>query len=112
MSLSGSVLILLLILLNPLLRERFSKTWQYYIWLIVLLRLVLPYSPEFGLLNTLFDLSRPAPATVYTHANYVFALPPRYNYFAFLTGFEDVEKILAGNPRGLPHLKINKRPRL
>jgi hypothetical protein len=28
---------------------------------------------------------------------YVFALPPRYN-FAFLPGFEEVEKILAGNP--------------
>lgn len=29
--------------------------------------------------------------------HYVFALPARYNY-AFLPGYEDVEKILAGNP--------------
>lgn len=31
------------------------------------------------------------------NANYVFALPARYNY-AFPTGYEEVEQILAGNP--------------
>ena len=31
------------------------------------------------------------------NANYVFALPARYN-FAFPTGYEEVEQILAGNP--------------
>ena len=39
LSLSGSVLILLLMLLRPLVRERVSKRWQYYIWMIVVLRL-------------------------------------------------------------------------
>ena len=33
MSLAGSVLILLLTLLRPLVRERISRRWQYYIWL-------------------------------------------------------------------------------
>lgn len=42
LSLSGSALILLLILLRPLVGERVSKRWQYYIWLLVILRLLAP----------------------------------------------------------------------
>ena len=42
LSLSGSVLILLLTLLRPLVRERVSRRWQYYIWLLVIARLLLP----------------------------------------------------------------------
>ena len=42
LSLSGAVLILLLMLLRPLVRERVSRRWQYYIWLLVIARLLLP----------------------------------------------------------------------
>lgn len=42
LSLAGSVLILLLMLLRPLVRERVSRRWQYYIWLLVIARLLLP----------------------------------------------------------------------
>lgn len=42
MSLAGAVLILLLTLLRPLVRERISRRWQYYIWLLVIARLLLP----------------------------------------------------------------------
>lgn len=45
LSLSGSVLILLLALLRPLVRERITKRWQYYVWLLVILRLLLPIGP-------------------------------------------------------------------
>lgn len=55
MSLSGSLLIAVLLFLRPLYQERFSKAWQYYVWLIVLLRLFIPFSPEFGLVNGLFQ---------------------------------------------------------
>jgi len=54
MSLSGTAIILLLLLLRPLLKERFSKAWQYYIWMIVVVRLLVPYSPEHSLVNDLF----------------------------------------------------------
>lgn len=37
------------------------------------------------------------PSELGRNTTYVFALPARYNY-AFPTGYEDVEKILAGNP--------------
>jgi|GEM_PF-1885118 beta-lactamase regulating signal transducer with metallopeptidase domain len=55
MSLSGATLILLLFLLKPVLKERFSKAWQYYIWIIVLIRLLLPFSPEYGIVDNLFQ---------------------------------------------------------
>ncbi len=48
LSLSGSLLILILFLCKPLLRNRFSRRWQYYVWLIVLVRLLLPFTPEIG----------------------------------------------------------------
>lgn len=44
LSLSGSILILMLILLRPIIRPRFSKRWQYYIWLIVIARMLFPFS--------------------------------------------------------------------
>lgn len=54
LSLSGTALILLLLLFRPLYRERLSKSWQYYIWLVVILRLLLPITPEASLIGTLF----------------------------------------------------------
>ena len=54
LSLSGTTLILLLLLFRPLYRERLSKSWQYYIWLVVILRLLLPIAPETSLMGTLF----------------------------------------------------------
>ncbi|MCI8478954.1 MAG: peptidase, M56 family protein, partial [Oscillospiraceae bacterium] len=46
LSLSGALLILVLLLIKPLVRDRLSKRWQYYIWLVVLARLLLPFAPE------------------------------------------------------------------
>ncbi len=60
LSFSGSLLILLLLLARPLVQKRFSRRWQYYIWLVVIARLLLPLSPEVSLTGTLFQ---EAPAT-------------------------------------------------
>lgn len=54
LSLSGSLLILILYLLQPLFKERLSRRWQYYIWLVVV-RLLLPFAPETNLMGTLFQ---------------------------------------------------------
>ena len=54
LSLSGSLAILVLLVLQPLLRERVSRRWQYYVWLIAVFRLLLPLSPEFSPVGTLF----------------------------------------------------------
>ena len=54
LSLSGSLLISLLFLLRPLFKEQLSKRWQYYIWLVVVARLLFPFAPETNLMTTLF----------------------------------------------------------
>jgi len=46
LSLSGSILALILMAIKSFTKNRFSQTWQYYIWLIVILRLLLPFTPE------------------------------------------------------------------
>lgn len=46
LSISGSILALILLALKPLIKNRLSQTWQYYIWLIIILRLLLPFGPE------------------------------------------------------------------
>ena len=45
LSLSGTLLAFALVLLRPILRQ-FSKRWNYYIWLLVLMRMLLPFGPE------------------------------------------------------------------
>ena len=55
LSLSGSLLILVLFLCKPLIKNKLSKGWQYYIWLIVIARLLLPFTPETSLVGTLFQ---------------------------------------------------------
>jgi len=55
LSLSGSLIALLLFLLKPLFKDRLSKTWQYYILLIVILRLLVPFGPEVSLVGIIFN---------------------------------------------------------
>lgn len=55
LSLSGALLILVLLLCKPLVKDKLSKGWQYYIWLIVVARLLLPFAPETNLMGTVFQ---------------------------------------------------------
>ena len=55
LSVSGALLILVLLLFKPLVKDRLSKRWQYYIWLVVVARLLLPFAPETNLVGTLFQ---------------------------------------------------------
>ncbi len=59
LSLSGSLLILILLLGKPFLRKYFSQRWYYYIWLIVIARLLLPFAPKNNLINSCFNLKQP-----------------------------------------------------
>lgn len=54
LSLSGSLLAVFLFIIKPLIKHRLSKTVQYYIWIIILLRMVLPFSFEDSLMNEVF----------------------------------------------------------
>lgn len=59
LSLSGSLLILLLLACRPLYRKRLSRRWQYYIWLVAVARLLLPVSPEGSPVGALFQEREP-----------------------------------------------------
>ncbi|ASA25179.1 M56 family metallopeptidase [Paenibacillus donghaensis] len=52
-SLLASAMVLLIVLLQRLLKGRLIPTWSYMLWLLVLVRLILPWSPEskFSILN-------------------------------------------------------------
>lgn len=62
LSLSGSLVILVLLLCGPLLRGRVSRRWQYYVWLVAVFRLLLPLSPEASPIGTLFRAPEAPPA--------------------------------------------------
>lgn len=79
LSLSGSILAGLLLAVKPLINNRVSKAFQYYIWLLVLLRLALPFSLEESLMNRVFYPAEP-PVTINssaaTYENQVHTSPP------------------------------------
>lgn len=54
-SLSASVIIAVLFLCRPLWKRRFSKSWQYYIWLLAVVRLLIPLSPSPGMIGRAAD---------------------------------------------------------
>lgn len=51
LSLSGSILAVLIFAIKPLIKHRLSKAVQYYIWIVVLIRLILPFSLEGSIMN-------------------------------------------------------------
>ena len=61
LSVSGTLLLLLILGLKPLYKNRFSRRWQYYIWLIVALRFLLPwnalfpFTPDTTIVGSLFE---------------------------------------------------------
>ena len=57
MSSSGAVLIGVLLSVVRLLKGRLGRQWQYYIWLIVVLRLLLPFGPETSLLGRAYQIA-------------------------------------------------------
>ncbi|MDE5748434.1 MAG: M56 family metallopeptidase, partial [Acetatifactor sp.] len=55
MSFSGSLLILILLVGKRFLKDIISRQWQYYIWLIIVLRLLLPFGPEINLMGKAYQ---------------------------------------------------------
>jgi len=55
LSLAGSIIVVLLFICKPLYKKRLSKKWQYYIWLIVIVRLFIPISFEVNFVGSLFN---------------------------------------------------------
>ena len=55
LSVSGTLLLLLILGLKPLYKNRFNKRWQYYIWIVVALRFLLPFTPDTTIVGSLFE---------------------------------------------------------
>ena len=74
LSFSGTLLIILIFLCKPLLKDRISKRWQYYMWLVVIVRLLVPFSLPVSPVNVLFQkvdhamiqMNESVPAVVHT----------------------------------------------
>ena len=54
LSLSGALIGILILCLRPLTRRLFSKRWNYYIWLVMVARLLIPVSLGINLMGSLF----------------------------------------------------------
>ena len=55
MSLSGGLLGLVVLLLKSLFKNHVSRTWQYFIWLVVFVRLLLPFTPPLNLYSMISE---------------------------------------------------------
>ena len=55
LSVSGALLLLLILGLKPLYKNRFSRRWQYYIWIVVALRFLLPFTHDTTIVGSLFE---------------------------------------------------------
>lgn len=56
LSISGSILSMLFLLVKNFIKNKFSYTWVYYIWLIIILRFIIPFSFEGNIINTFYSL--------------------------------------------------------
>ncbi len=54
LSLSGSILALILFAIKPFIKNRLSKSIQYCVWIVVVFRLILPFSLEESIMNRVF----------------------------------------------------------
>lgn len=62
-SVSASIVIIALLLLLPVLRKRYPAKWRCGVWLLLAVRLLIPWEPELpSLLPTIFTISAPQPA--------------------------------------------------
>lgn len=55
LSVSGTLLLFFVLGLKPLYKNKFSRRWQYYVWIIVVLRFLLPFTPDTTIVGSLFE---------------------------------------------------------
>lgn len=55
MSVAGSVLAAGVLLADKIGRKKTTRRWQYYIWLVVIVRLLIPFGPEMTVVSRTFD---------------------------------------------------------
>lgn len=55
LSVSGTLLLLLILGLKQLYKNKFSRRWQYYVWIIVALRFLLPFTLNTTIVGSFFE---------------------------------------------------------
>lgn len=55
LTVSGTIVAAIIFLTVKLFKHRFSKTWQYYIWLILMVRLIMPITIEANITEVIFQ---------------------------------------------------------
>lgn len=68
-SLKCSVIVLCIILLKHIIKDKFSVKWHYYIWFILIIRLIMPYAPNSPL--SFFNLTKIMEADVNSKSSYI-----------------------------------------
>lgn len=60
LSFTGSIVTGIIILIKQLFKNKLSAKWHYYIWLLLILRLIIPYAPQsnFSIFNLFSNLSK------------------------------------------------------
>ena len=64
LSVSGSILALILLAGKPFLKNRISKAFSYYIWLLVLLRLVVPFAAPINVMDAMLHFEQSSVSNV------------------------------------------------
>lgn len=64
LSISASIIALIIFTLKPFIKDKISKSWQYYIWLIVIVRLITPFSIEANIVNKIFTSTYKVPTVI------------------------------------------------
>ena len=64
LSVSGSILALMLLAGKPFLKNRISKAFSYYIWLLVLLRLVVPFAAPINVMDAMLHFEQSSVSNV------------------------------------------------
>ena len=67
LSLMGSIIAALIIVVKAIFRQKFRAKWHYLIWFILIIRLMVPYFPESNF--SIYNLLKPASYDVGTYIN-------------------------------------------
>ena len=91
LSLSGALIVAWMFLLKPVIKRHMSKRWQYYVWLIVIVRLMVPFSAE---INFIGGLINNIPGVHSTNAEMVEPMPPSTHTSAAAESGGDILNII------------------
>ncbi|MBP2633412.1 MAG: Beta-lactamase [Firmicutes bacterium] len=91
-SLMGSILIGLIILLRLLFKNKTDANWQYLLWFLLILKLLIPHAPEssFSVFNIFNQLNMQSLAGIYSDAQEQAKMEPTMRGVSFISQTENM----------------------